>query len=109
MEGSNAFKSEHSPVPRRPRRCLPEGSVARFPAFSFWRAMWFVSVRVWRLLRVVRPRPSQPPQGFRRSEHDLSLPTSLAMEQFECALDLERQGGSAGCTTDCGAHHRVKG
>jgi len=43
--GTNALKFEHPAVPLRTRLFLPEKSAAKYPTFSSWQAVWFVSVQ----------------------------------------------------------------
>src|SRR6266404_1488132 len=106
---SDTFKSEHPPVPRRPRLFLPERWVSKSPTFSSWQAAWFVSVPVSPLRRAFHRRSSRPAPAFPQSKRDLSLPTSSMTGKFGGDADWGSWARFAFCEVGWGERRPAKG
>src|ERR1700722_6546119 len=108
------FKADHLPavwsrVPYRTHLFPLERWVSRSPIFSFWQAVWFVSIPVWRLRRAAHQRSSQRVPAFQRSGNDLNLPMSSMMEKQGNDVDWGASPPRAFCATGLGARRPAKG
>ena len=108
-KGSNAFKSEHPPVPCRTRLFLLAGSAARFPIFSFWQVVSFVLIPASPLRHAVHRRSSRPAPVSPKSNRELSLPRSSMSGKLESVADWGSSALFAFCEVGSGAHRPAKG